>query len=792
MQSDSLFHNRPRLVSPTGVIGLALTALVILMAMPSQALAEGGSVRYNYVKLDLPGGVRYGLVPVGEHGELAGKLTKSRVFDAFNLLKDDKAKTYGRTSIRISGSFSSRANINRAEVSVKIDPEKANLAPIIMAETVYTLTGLGIKAVEFPNYFKGGMTREDVPFDAYTLTMPLWRALPPANAAHAQVRLPDGTLIATSEFNKRWKSGDKELREGLFSYLDDSQVYTVVQVLHLLPKLDVDYTAEVIPLLAHDSTSVQKRALSVLEAHRNDDAVLSAVYAMMTSNENDAMARKAAEFLGEAKSIKMNVYKDLFLLDRGTEKEAVAAADALGKRKGDPRVVKRLYAHLSDKSGGDQAGGDKKSDKPAKLSLAAAQALEVLEADERQIAALTDTNIAPDLRLSMARTLAEDGDDSSKLVGLKYIGEKTTGRSAELAIRSLGTLKSTQARKTVEEFLGAKTRRKRLTAADVLVENGDVASLDALADAVAKGKDAYELEKSAYELLVAQSLDTVLGKTESSDKVIKRLAYRAVGDLAVKQGAGAKVFDKLEKGTRSRDAAIGGASARALGSYADDKALAILKTLADDKRPEVRAGVAHGLSHFKKGQMFDTLATYLDDSSPEVVAAAVAAMEARSEATKWDKIKNLAEAKDPRVRANALRALSQLVSRDDQQGVRIVMSMLGGAVSDDSRIVQLTALRQLSTFEDDNAPTSIAILLNSADPTLRVAAIEALGETGHASAAELVLSVLQDPNPDIRRAAIVALGELEAKSAAPQLKALLDKEDDPELKKLIQRTLRQI
>jgi HEAT repeat protein len=752
---------------------VALAALAFVVAIPSQAWADGGSVRYNYVKLDLPGGVRYALVPVGEHDKLSGKLTKSKVFAAFNLLKNDKDRTYGRTSILVSGNFP-----KGAKVSVKIDPEKSNLAPIIMAETVYTLTELGIKQVEFPNHFKGGMTRADVPFDAFTLTIPMWRALPLQSAPLAQVRLPDGTLLPVSEFNRRWKSGEEELRAALFGYLDDSQTYTVGQVLRLLPKLDVDYTAKVIPLLEHDSKMVRKRAISVLEAHRNDEAVLSAVYTMMTTDKDDDVARTAAEFLGKAKSAKMNVHEDLFLLDRGSKDEAVAAAAALGKRGDDERVVKSLYAHLSDKR--------------VEVATAAADALETLDADQLQIKALEDKKVAEELRLSIAYTLGEDEEDSSKLVGLTYAANNTSGRTAELTIRKIGELKSDEARKVVEGFLGADERRKRLSAADVLVERGEVASLEPLARAVAKGEDAHELEKKAFGLLVAQSLETVLEKTESKDKVIKRLAYRAVGDLAVKQGAGDKVFDILKKGAESRDAAIRGASARALGAFADDATLAIFEKLADDKSPEVRAGVAYGLGRYKGGQMFETLEKYLDDASPEVTAAALAAMEQRSEATKWDKIKKLTEAKDPRVRANALRALSQLVSKEDKSGVRNVISILSGAVSDDSRIVQMTALRQLATFKDDNATTGIAIQLNAADPTLRVAAIESLGKTGHPSATELVISVLQDPNPDIRRAAIVALGELEAKSAAPQLKALLDKEEDPELKKLIQRTLRQI
>ncbi len=756
-----------------GVLVFALATLTSVAALPAVAWAEGGTVRYSYERVELPSGEHYALVPVDEYKALEGKLKKSTLFDAFNLLKDDKKSTYGHSSIRITGRFP-----GNPKVAVKIDSSKRRYASIIMAETVYTLTELGVQEVEFPGHYKGAMKREDVPFSAYSLTLPMWRALPLNSASPAQVRLPDGELISKTEFVRRWKKDDKELRQALFTYLDDGQSFTVEQVLGLLPKLDIDYAAKVIPVLEHDASSVRKKALSVLEQERDNQEVLEAVYKMMTSDTDAKLARAAAGFLGKAKSDRYNVHQNLYLLDKGSEEEAVTAAAALGKRKDDERVLKALYAHLSDKR--------------AKVAKASADALEALDADAQQIDALEDKKIDEKLRLTMARTLAEDKADASKLVGLTYVAKNTTARSAELAIRKIGELGSEEARTTVEDFLSAETRRKRLTAADVLAELGKIESLDAMAKAIAKGDNAHEIEQHAYKLLVSQSLDAVLEKTDARDKIIKRLAYQALGERAVKQGKGSEVFDKLEKGAESRDAAIRGASAQAIGAFANDKALAVLKKLADDKSDAVRAGVAHGLAYFKGGEMFDTLGKYLDDSSPEVVAAALASMERRREATKWDKIKELTQAKAPRVRANALRAMSQLVSRDDKMGVRNVISMLSGSVSDDSRTVQLTALRQLSTFKDAKATTGIAIQLNAADANLRVAAIEALGETGHPSATELVVSVLEDPNPDIRRAAIVALGELDAKGAKSNLEALLKNEEDPDLKKLIQKTLRKI
>ena len=56
------------------------------------------------------------------------------------------------------------------------------------------------------------------------------------------------------------------------------------------------------------------------------------------------------------------------------------------------------------------------------------------------------------------------------------------------------------------------------------------------------------------------------------------------------------------------------------------------------------------------------------------------------------------KAESPEVRAAAYKALANLVSTSDQQGLRNVISMLSGAVNDDSEDVQITAMRELGDF----------------------------------------------------------------------------------------------
>lgn len=752
------------------VFAAAALALLAVFLVPATASADGGAVRYSYEQAEIGDAVEWVLVPRAEK-TLNGNVDKAKLEKAFELLKDDKSATYGNSSIQVSGRVP-----DRARVTVKIDPKFKRYALIIMAETVYTMTEFGVDGVRFPGHRDGVMTRQDVPFASYTLTVPLWKFVPPSGIAPAQVRMPDGSLVDTPDIATRWKRNDNELIEAFFSYLDADETYTVVQVLERVPKLEIDFVDEVLPLLEHNNSGVRAAALEVLAEERNQDNVLEAVADMMRNDKSDKMARSAAEFLGEAKDDKYSVLEQFFLLERGSAEEAVAAATALGSVDGDERVIEKLYASLTSKQ--------------SEVAKNAAASLEKLDADASQKKALEDGDVAATLKTKIATDLADDSEAESKLAGLFYLATNEQGRPAFRAIEALGAMESDASRERVESFLTSSDERKRRIAADTLRGLGEAASLSAFGEAIDELDDADYLRSVAYELMLAQPLSKITELAESRQAVVKRLAFRALGQKAVEEGAGQDVFEKLVDGTKSRDDGIRAASSRAIGAFADDKALEVLEGLADDKSSEVRAGVAHALGNFEDGQMYETLAGYLEDDAPQVVAAAIGAMEARNEATKWDDFKQMTKSKSPEVRAAAYKALANLVSEDDKQGLRNVISMLSGAVNDDAEEVQLTAMRELGDFKDEKAVSSIALQLNANEKRLRLTSIRSLAETGHPTAFEPIASVLTDPDPEIRRAAIEALGEFGGAKAKSRLQSRLDEEKDEELRSLIEKTLR--
>ena len=89
------------------------------------------------------------------------------------LLVAAKRGTYGTAKLAFQTDYK-KTKI----VYVWLDKTKASYHPIVMAETVYTFTENGASKVIFPGVKPNGLTRTDVPFSAYILTVPLWQALP--------------------------------------------------------------------------------------------------------------------------------------------------------------------------------------------------------------------------------------------------------------------------------------------------------------------------------------------------------------------------------------------------------------------------------------------------------------------------------------------------------------------------------------------------------------------------------------------------------------------------------------
>ncbi|MEZ4459839.1 MAG: HEAT repeat domain-containing protein [bacterium] len=736
-----------------------------LVALPATALAEGGSVRYSYERAEVGDSVEWVLIPHLEPA-LVGKVDEKLLKNAFELLRKDKRGSYGKASVAISGKSP------KLKAVVTIDPEYAKYSVIVVAESVYTLSELGVDEISFPGVTEGPVTRADVPFSGFSLTVPLYKAVG-YSSDHVQVLMPNGDLVPSTQVATKWKAKDAALVAAMYDYLKSSDPYTVATVAKSLPGMKVPYADQVAGLLNHKSELVRATALEVLADVRDQKSVLEAVAAYFAKEKDAGLKKQAAEFLGASKDKSFNILLQIYRVDDADEKTAAAAVTALGDYS-DARTTDVLVARLSDKR--------------ASVASAAAASLNKTGASDAMVKALAESKIDPKVKLELAELLTGQKADVARLAGNNYIATNDVEHKAVDAVGVIAKL-GDAGRKTLEGYLSSDKAYLRAAAAEELVAAKSDASFPAFASAAKAGKDPAQMEEWIYAIMVGMPLKSIMDRTKDSNALVKRVAYRALGERAVKENAGSKVFGILKDGIGSSDASVRGASARAIGEFADAKSADALKPLVNDKSADVRRDVAVAIGNFKNGELADELKAMLDDKSPQVQAAAIRSFAQRSESFVWDRLKALVKSPDADVRAASMFALAKLVSRDDAQGVREVISSLSGAVNDDAAIVRLTSIEALGTFRDEKAVTGIAIQLNTDDEALRVAAVKALGTTTHPSAETLVESVAGDPNRKIRKAAIEAFGSLKAKRA---LEERLKVEKDKELQDLIRATIKRI
>jgi HEAT repeat protein len=764
-----------RLISSPRVRRTLGLSLMLALSCSAPAFA-GGSVRYSYEKVEIAGAIDYVLVPRAELSIGSGKLSKSRVIAAFEALKKEKGGSYGKASIQVTGS-------NEApQVKVLIDPDFSKFSLIVISEVVYTLTELGVANVDFPGYASRPLTRAEVPFSVYTLNVPLWKAVG-ADVSPAQILLPDGKLLDAAEFNKRWAAKDAELQKAFYAYLQHPQTYTVISVLAKLPTTGLPYVEQALPLLKSPELIIRQKAVEALEPKLADAPVAAALGDALTAEKEDVAARQIAAVLAKSKDAAVAARATLFMLERGTDQESGAAAGELADKYGkDARALPALVAQLQGKR--------------APVAKAAADALAKLDADAAQTAALDDEKVARELRMEIARDLAQDSDAAARLSGLNYIATNAEERESLDAIdRMIGGPMNDPVLRAIESMLVSSQPYRRQAAAAGLERLKNPASIDALARAIPKAApdDARAFEEAGYAIMIEQPLKVILEQTKAKDLLVQRMAYRAVGERAAREKAGGQVMATLKAGIASKDALIRGAAARALGSFANKDSADLLKGLLEDKSPEVRRDVALALGKFTGGELGVELEKYLTDKEPMVVAAAIRAIGMRGEAAAWGKIKEMSKSPSGEIRAAVLFTLSKLVSRQDKQGTNEVISLLSGAVSDKDLEVRREAITQLGTFPDENALLAISAQLAAPEEPIRLVAIDAIASTGNAGAPELLEGLLEDPSVKIRRATINALGKFKGNKVAKKaLEGRATREQDKELQELLKKTIKNV
>jgi putative heme-binding domain-containing protein len=265
--------------------------------------------------------------------------------------------------------------------------------------------------------------------------------------------------------------------------------------------------------------------------------------------------------------------------------------------------------------------------------------------------------------------------------------------------------------------------------------------------------------------------------------------------LALNEEFDMNVIRVLEKLAQSKEATVRKAAVETLSrNYKDRKPYAggWWGTQPAGQKPPAREVAWEGTPKVR-----EAILGALADKDASVRKAAVAALIAASDPeTLQPLVKQYGVEKDAAARVDLVRAVAGLpatqttdflasVLKDGKNPESLRLEAIAGlekgrtptaraslaavAVPGEPVALQIRALEALGVMKAAQAKTACAASLRSTEPTVRKTAANTLAKLGDAGVAPLLLPIVKDREPSVRTAAIQALGTLKAKDAIPAL-----------------------
>lgn len=744
--------------------GFVALSCCLLLGGVAPALAQGkkagkteaaavDTVRFSYERWSRGGQKRYVLVP--QPTQVKPGTLQDRTRELFKALVSKKRATYGDARLAFQPDAA-----KTGVVYVYLDAKKAPYNPIAMAETVYTFTENGASRVIFPKVQEKGWTRDDVPFPAYVLSLPLWQALPPARMGGSLVKLPDGSLLGTEAALAKIKKGDKGLIDAAWSYVKSGPPAAALAAVKAAPLLDLkDLDDRLIPVLKSDDAQLRGAALAGLKG-RDNKAVNTAVRAVMDNDKDAALRDTAAGLLSGSKDPAFATAAQYHALRSKDPKVVAAAAKGLGDSK-QKEATEQLVATLGNPD--------------ADVRTAVIEALFKRGDFSALIAALDDEKLALEARIEAARALANGKDKDGVHKALLFLAVKAKGDDSAGAAAKLATFDKPASYDALGKALKHPEADTRRAAASALSRLGTPKGLAPLAAADTADADSGEAVLLAIRTIYAkQSMDFVLKGTKSKDEVLKRQAVATLGKMvAGKSGKGSRktIVKALEPLSKASDPLIRAAAARSYGSMGGDEVKPQILKLASDSAIEVQRAAAFALRAFKGEDTVKLLLGFTNKQDAMLIANSVDSLGVLKEQRALDRVVTHLQHKDVRVRRASAGALVNIGGELPDGKRKPMLNHFSQLLFDKDADVRLKAVSGLVLVKDPRTVTALAALLKDPVKGVRQATLNAMASTGSASAVEAIATGLEDDENDVRMTAIRALGNLKQKSGA---KVLLD------------------
>ncbi len=261
-------------------------------------------------------------------------------------------------------------------------------------------------------------------------------------------------------------------------------------------------------------------------------------------------------------------------------------------------------------------------------------------------------------------------------------------------------------------------------------------------------EDVQEAAVAALSILKAGiSSDELIKMIGSRNPVLRKNAVLVLGEIGAVKAVPAIGFALKDDNIKVRHAVV-----RALSMIRTDESIKYLTLALTDENADIRVSAALSLGLIKREGISESLVLLLTDT-------------------------------DDAVRAAAVKALGEL---GDKTTVRQLIKLL----SDRSGFVVTTAIESLSRIGGETARNALVEMLSSHDNEIKRTAIKALAPFNDVES--IILPYLNDPDWAIRMAAVEVLCArvfAAGGSVRVELEKLLDKEEDPVVRKAMEECL---
>ncbi|MFF0204578.1 HEAT repeat domain-containing protein [Streptomyces sp. NPDC005017] len=410
------------------------------------------------------------------------------------------------------------------------------------------------------------------------------------------------------------------------------------------------------------------------------------------------------------------------------------------------------------------------------------------------------------LALGHARAMLDDQDDVNRAASVTVIG-RNGGEGDATRIRV---------------FLGDASSQVRGAACHAVAKLGDVDALDTVIELL---QDENRIVRGSACVATAllngvQAVPALIRRLDDREPNVRGSAAKALGLLGAIEGAGPlcrSLADEVARvrGTcavalgliedpaavpsliplvRDRDRNVRKAAVFALGKIGDPVSVSIVSEALRDEDAEVRWNAATALSRIGDPSVFNQLVPLLKDPEPHVRGATATALGWLGHRSALAPLLETSTDEDAIVRGSVATALGRIadrgtvsvlavLSQDKDAAVRSSavtavgrgrletgIDLVQAALGDASAEVRGAAVRALARL---NPSQDLTAFLADSDPSVRRAALAAIGEGTGGGESALILA-LQDDDEEVRGVAVAALGRRHTKTAMTHLEEVLE------------------